>query len=468
MTTMRFDQHSNPTSGSAEAIGLYDTAIDDLLAYRPAVLDHLATFANDHADLPMGLIMTAYLHLTSTDPRDLEVARATAASLAELPCNDRERAHLTAVRAWVGGDWIGASRLLDELLIRWPTDMLALLVGHQLDFFLGDVANLRDRVGRSLGALAAGHHHNGFMLGMHSFGLEEAGDYEASEASGLAALELHPDDVWATHAVAHGYEMRGKVDRGIEFMTATETNWGAGNLFTVHLWWHLALYLLERQQVDQVLAIYDREVHHSDSTGVPIEMLDASALLWRLHLDGSDTGDRFAALADAWAAGSVQQPWYVFNDVHAVMALAGAGRLAEARALVARLHADAEATSGALATNTASTLIAGLPAARAIVAYVEGRHDDVVELLLPARRTLHRFGGSHAQRDAMQRTLLESAIRCGRHDLAAALLRERMSVRPTGEFALARLSRVQPAVARTATRDDMVYTSRMAASSVPA
>jgi hypothetical protein len=294
------------------------------------------------------------------------------------------------------------------------------------------------------------------MLGMHSFGLEEAGQYEQSEAAGLQALAQHPDDVWATHAVAHGYEMRGMVDTGIQFMTQTEADWGAGNLFTVHLWWHMALYLLEQQQIDAVLAIYDREVHHGDSSGVPIEMLDASALLWRLHLDGIDTGNRFEALADAWSAGAAAQPWYVFNDVHAVMAYAGAGRLTEARSLTARLQADASSATGALVTNTASTAIAGLPAALAIVAFAEGRHDDVVELLLPARRTLSHFGGSHAQRDAMQRTLLESAIRCGRHDLAGSLLRERLSVRPTGQFALARLDRVQPDAARTETRDDMV------------
>lgn len=469
---MRFDQHLNAMTGSDDDVAAYDTALDDLLAYRPAVLDHLGTFAAERTHVPMCQAMTAYLQLTSTDVRDLDGAKAAASALGSLNLNDRERAHLAAITSWASGDWIAASGLLDDLLATWPTDLLALLVGHQLDFFLGDGANLRDRIGRSLGALDAGHHHTGFMLGMHAFGLEEAGQYQQSEAAGLQALAQHPDDVWATHAVAHGYEMRGMVDTGVQFMTQTEPNWGAGNLFTVHLWWHLALYLLEQQQIDQVLAIYDREVHHGDSAGVPIEMLDASALLWRLHLDGTDTGNRFAALADAWSAGATAEPWYVFNDVHAVMALAGAGRLDEARSLVARLQADAgpaaASTAGLLVTNTASTAIAGLPAAQSIVAFAEGRHDDVVDLLLPARRTLSRFGGSHAQRDAMQRTLVESAIRCGRHDLAASLLRERLSARPTGQFALARLARIQPDAGRTAALDDIVYTSKIVASNVPA
>ena len=79
------------------------------------------------------------------------------------------------------------------------------------------------------------------------------------------------------------------------------TRWGAGNLFTVHNWWHLALYELEAGRPERALAIYDAEIHHAGSLGVPIEMLDASALLWRLLLDGVDTGGRFGPLADAWA-----------------------------------------------------------------------------------------------------------------------------------------------------------------------
>ena len=79
---------------------------------------------------------------------------------------------------------------------------------------------------------------------------------------------------------------------------------------------------------------------------MPLELLDASALLWRLLLDGVDTGGRFDALADAWAAKAAAEPWYVFNDLHAVMALLGAGRIADARRLIARLEAGLAMSPG--------------------------------------------------------------------------------------------------------------------------
>ena len=68
---MSTDQHMNPMTGSDDAVAAYDTAVDDLLAYRPAVLDHLGLFATEYTDVPMCQAMTAYLQLTSTDRRDL-------------------------------------------------------------------------------------------------------------------------------------------------------------------------------------------------------------------------------------------------------------------------------------------------------------------------------------------------------------------------------------------------------------
>jgi hypothetical protein len=111
------------------------------------------------------------------------------------------------------------------------------------------------------------------------------------------------------------------------------------------------------------------------------------------------------------------------------MALAGAGRLADARAVIDRL--DAYVLASAPSSNVRMTTEVGLPACRSVVAYIEDRHADVVAELLPIRTILARFGGSHAQRDALQRTLVASALRAGQLDLARALLNERIGVRET-------------------------------------
>jgi tetratricopeptide (TPR) repeat protein len=420
-----------PVSGQRELAERYDVAVDRLLRFHPDVIGHMI-FLAQQPDFPMGQVLNAYLSLSSTDQPDVARARGAAATLAASRLNDREQAHFAAVQAWVDGDWHGAARHLDDLLQQWPTDLLALQIGHQLDFFLGDAANLRDRVARVRLAFDPADPQYGFVLGMQAFGLEESGSYEAAEATGLAALDRNPDDVWAVHAVAHAHEMRGRVDDGIRHLRSREADWGDGNLFTVHNWWHLALFLLEAGRPDDALAVYDDHIHHAGSD-VPLEMLDATALLWRLDLDGADTGERFAALADAWGGWVDRESWYVFNDLHAVMAFVGAGRLGDARTVIGRLSRDVAAGS-ADRSNVMMTATVGLPASRAVLAFGEGRYGDVVSELASIRATLQRFGGSHAQRDALQRTLLEAAIRGGQFDLARALVSERLSLRDTSVY----------------------------------
>jgi hypothetical protein len=459
----------------------YDEALDHLLAFRPAVIPATRSLLAEAPDFPMGWVLAGYLGLSSTDAADVRHARTALDTLDALgsqagpPLAPREAAHRDVLAAWVGGDWHGAAALLDDLLVRWPDDLLGLMMGHQLDFFVGDAQNLRDRVGRSLHAADPADPRHGFVRGMYAFGLEESGHYGLAREHGLAALDRNPGDVWALHAVVHTYEMEGRVDEGLRLMRARSDDWAGESLFSVHNWWHFALYLLEAGLVDEVLGVYDAQIHNASSPGVPLEMLDASALLWRLLLDGIDTGGRFGPLAEAWGAWCDRagaEPWYVFNDLHAVLASAGAGRHDEARAVVERL--DRYVAGAARRTsNVVMTAEIGLPACRAVVAFADGRYDDVVGLLMPIRRVLQRFGGSHAQRDVLQRTLLDAAIRSGRAELAEALVSERLAVRGTSVYALGRWAellrgRDDAAAAERAEADAATHRSRFAAAAAAA
>jgi hypothetical protein len=439
VVTADLDQHGNAMTADSDTIDLYDRALDRLIRFHPDIVDLAGQLAAAESPAPMSSALTAYLNLMSTDADDLPAARAAWQSLSEAQSNERERAHAAAIEAWLHGNWNEAASLLDDLLTLWPTDLLALMLGHQLDFFLGDAQNLRDRPIRTLRELDTSHPHVEFVQGMAAFGLEEAGHYEHALDAGLASVSTNPDDVWAIHAVVHTYEMQGRVDEGIRFLDSDGTQWATGNLFTVHNWWHLALYLLEAEQVQRSLDVYDSELHHAGSAGVPIEMLDASALLWRLFLDGVDTGDRFAPLAQAWAPKVAGESWYSFNDLHAVIAFAGADRRADIRNLITDRERWLDGVGGSNARMTAEI---GLPACRAVLAFVEDRHNDVIDELMPIRRTLNHFGGSHAQRDALQRTLLESAIRAGRYPLARALTSERLGVRDQSVYGWRQRARV--------------------------
>jgi tetratricopeptide (TPR) repeat protein len=441
----------------ATAQETFELSLDRLLRFNTELVELLDVLATEHPDHAFGQALIGYTTLMSTAVSDVAAAASVSATLSQQPAlSPHEQAHAAALAQWVAGDWAGASATLDDLLGEWPGDLLALAVGHQLDFYLGDARNLRDRAGRSLVSMSNDDPHIGFVRGMHAFGLEEAGHYDLAEAVGQAAVAANPDDVWAIHAVTHTYEMQGRVDTGIGFLDDTAAGWRSGNLFTVHLWWHQTLFDLEVGRYDEALATYDREIHHAGSDGVPLEMVDASALLWRCLLDGHDVGDRWHALADAWAAQTDGAPWYAFDDVHAVMAYVGADRLDQARAVVDRLEryvaANRSASSGANAavgTNVAMTAEVGLPLAQGLLAFGEQRYGAVVDALAPIRHHLQQFGGSHAQRDAFQRTLVDAALASGQTSLARGLLAERLSVRDTSVYGWTRWAQMHRAQGAT-------------------
>ena len=205
--------------------------------------------------------------------------------------------------------------------------------------------------------------------------------------------------------------------------------------------WHEALFRLEAGDTDGALAIYDTTLHNEHSAKVALEMLDATALLWRMHLDGLDVADRWSTLADAWADKTEDESWYVFNDTHAAMAYVAAGRLDHARALVARLRDYSHSTQTNVA-NVTMTANVGLPACEAILAFAEGRYVDATTSLHPIRKIVHRFGGSNAQRDAVARTLLEATIRAGQPKLAEALVSERLALKNDSPYNRRQLTRI--------------------------
>src|SRR5690606_19550758 len=173
--------------------------------------------------------------------------------------NDRERAHIRAVRAWVEGDFHGAVQRWEEGLVHHPHDLLALALVHLTDVLLGDIVGERDCVARVFPLWDEAIPGYEFVLGFYAFGLEENGDYSRGEEMGRRALAMRPDHPYAIHAVAHVMEMQGRQLGGVHFMTARRDVW-AGSNFRNHLWWHLSLFLLDLGRTDEVLAIYDNDL----------------------------------------------------------------------------------------------------------------------------------------------------------------------------------------------------------------
>ena len=156
-----------------------------------------------------------------------------------------------------------------------------------------------------------------------------------------------------------------------------------------------------------------------------LDLVDASALLWRLHLRGVDVGQRWHELADCWEP-LAADGFYAFNDAHAMMTFVADGR---DKAVDALLAAQQQAMIGSTG-NARMTWEVGYPLCAALRAFGRGDYATCIGLLRPLRSRLNRFGGSHAQRDVFDLTLIEAARRDNHYALLRALANERIGMKP--------------------------------------
>lgn len=418
----RLDARGCPVSTRSQAaIDRAEHAQWILLSYYGDALAALdeAIAADPHWALAH--LMKANALLTVNEHGFTALARASfeqAKALAER-ANDRERAHMAATELCLAGQWAGACDAWERILLEHPQDLVALGAAHIFDFFRGDARSLQRRVTRVLPEWSASAPLYSYVLGMHAFGLEENNHYARAQEAGQAALAIERRDPWAVHAVTHVHEMQGQYERGARWLESCSGDWAPDNGFSYHNWWHLALFRLERLDTAGALALLDERV--TPGAELALQRVDITALLWRLRLLGVDVGSRWEAIADAWAAQPAEAGHYCFNDLHAALALVGAGRLQAAETLLGAVRRRGldHSTPGMMAREVGEPLLRGL------LAHASERHAEAVEILWPARETCHRFGGSHAQRDLIDQTLLDAAIRGGDSRLAKRLLNER-------------------------------------------
>src|SRR5262249_7130135 len=132
---------------------------------------------------------------------------------------------------------------------------------------------------------------------------------------------------------------------------------------------------------------------------VALDLVDASALLWRLHLLSIDTGDRWRELAETWDR-HADGKTYAFNDWHAVMAWLGAGRHRDVERMLAACKADT--ASGTEGARWARDI--GVPLIEGFSAFWHLDYCAAAERLYNVRHINNAFGGSHAQRDIIDWT----------------------------------------------------------------
>lgn len=418
------------TAAGADAARAFDHVMDGYLSMAPDTGDRLkGVFAAD-GDMAMAHCLKAYFMMLMAMGGLMPKAQQAAAKAQELAAQatPREQMHARAAGLWTARNMDGAARVWEEILLDHPRDILAARLAHFANFYSGDSRRLRDSVNRIMPAWDKSVAGYSYLKGMQAFGFEEAGDYVHAQAAAETAIELEPDDPWATHAYAHVMEMQDRQDEGLAWIDRLRPHWTQANNFQNHIWWHEALMMMDQGRMDDVMAQYDAHVAAPESEEY-LDLCNAASLLQRLEIMGLDVGGRWQPLADK-VRGRTEEHLLTFVDLHYTLALAAAGdgKVHEMREFMAAYEGPEDES------NLPIMKALGVPLMDALIAYREGRYADTTASMIPVRYEMWMMGGSHAQRDLFDLILIDAARKSGNTALTLALLSERRAAMPHDDW----------------------------------
>ena len=418
---MLTDCLGNPvTLQDASSLGAVNDFVEGFIACEARAVNVLKISNADRSAIVQACC--AALHMFAESPDAATNARPfiDRALEASAGATVRERRFVASVAAWVDGDITLAAALHEEQAHEFPRDLVSVKLGQYHRFNLGDSPGM---LRLALSALP----HAGdvpYLHGMAAFAWEQCHLLDQAEAAARQGIAMCRKEPWAHHALAHVMLTQGRISEGQAFMSDMSDTWRGLNSFMVtHNWWHQALFGLELGQHDEVLRLYDERVW-GVAKDYSQDQVNAISLLSRLELCGVDVGQRWQGVADFLLL-RVDDHVLPFLDLHYLYGLARAGR-PQADALMQSLSAFA---SDAARSSPVWGQVC-LPAARGLLAYVNGDFAAGATALGTALPRLAEIGGSHAQRDWFEQLYLDALMRSAQWSTAQQMVQQRLRGNP--------------------------------------
>jgi len=391
--------------------------MDALLAYGPGAEQGFAGAVE--ADPGLALAHGG-LALVAVAVGDATAARAAAARARETVAGAtrRERQHVEALSALVGGDTTRGLELVDEHVKDFPRDALLVNQAGSAIGFAGRTDREECRMA-FLERLAPAYGDDWWFHSALAFTYHEVDRYEESRRLSERSLQQYPRNANASHNLAHIAFETLETDAGAAFLDEWMAGYDRRASFHCHLAWHQAMFELHRGRYARAREIFERDI--VGAVNPRLAMIDGSALLWRFKLDGEpESPPAWRSLADL--AERVSRPGFVFGEVHAALAYAAGGDGAGLAKLVDGLRA-LDARGHPMAGTVALPMVLG------VAAFAVGDHAGALRNLEPVEREFHRVGGSHAQWELFEETMVVCYLRLERYDDALRLLRRRLQRR---------------------------------------
>ena len=405
------------STASPAAARHYQDGMDRLLSYGYGADQAFAAAVATDPEFALAHAGAALFSLFQGDGAAAKTSIERARSLV-AGATRREQQHVGALAAIAGGEAARGLGLIEEHVKEFPRD--ALLVNQA-----GSTIGLGGRTDREafrvafVERLADAYADDWWYQSALGFTYHEVGRYDESRRLSERSLAQYPGNANASHNIAHVCYETVDNDGGVALLSDWLGGYDRRAPFHCHLAWHLALFELQRGRPERSLAIYGQDI--APSSNPRLAMIDGSALLWRFGLyDLEKAPLPWGKLANL--AARVTRPGFIFGDVHAALAYASVGDSSALSALTAgleALHAKGHPIAGTVA----------LPLVRGVAAFVAGDYAGALALIESVDSEIHRVGGSHAQWELFEETMVVCQLRLGRPDEARRLIRRRLGFR---------------------------------------
>lgn len=419
---MLTDHYGLPlTTSSAAARDAYIEGCRAKLTAYPGVIPALDRALD--ADPGFALAHTARAHalLERGEAPAARAAMATAASLAPR-LSAHEASHVAYFGLLVAGDSEAALSAVTEHLDTWPRDVMVLATTAFTNGLIGSSgrAGQKRRLLALLDRLAPSYGDDDWWFAAHhGMALSENGQRAAARPKIDRSLALNSKNPWAAHARAHLCYEEGDPDTGRAFLKSWLPSYPRDGALYSHLSWHRALGELEAGDIETALQLYREafapEVHSGPPRG---KVNDGVSFLWRCELAGRVRDEAGWRMMQDIANTAFPRAGAAFSDMHIALIQAVAGgeaALATRAGQIEELTRNGRYPSGPM-----------VPAvARGFAAFERQDFAATIQALEPIAAELERLGGSRAQLDLIEFTLLKAYLGAGRADDARRMLAAR-------------------------------------------
>ena len=405
------------TTASAAARDAYVQASGLALTFYPGALE-----AYDRAIAADPGFAMAHAGKAQVLMRQGEVgaARAALAAAKDLASevSEREASHIGLFDLVFAGQTEAALSALYAHLEAWPRDALAVASAANPNGLIGGSGRIgqKHRIAVLMDSLAPNYGDDFWFVSYHAMALSEDGQLGVARKKIEQSVAANPNNAHGAHGFAHICYESGELEAARAFLSSWLATYPREGFFYGHLSWHLSLFEIQAGDWTEAVRLYHDALALDRHSGGPQQKVsDGAAFLWRSELAGipRDT-DAWHALHE-YANNSLPRPGNGLADLHVILAQVVMRN--EAAPDTRARQIEALAREGRYPSGSYLPALAG-----GFAAFERGDFSGAIEMLAPLAGENERVGGSRAQHDLIDFTLLRAYLGANRLSEARRLL----------------------------------------------